>query len=304
MNSVGTPADVVESHPDDDVLRDERIPHIWCPGCGLGASIKTFGEALRRSPKPLDDHVVVSGIGCTGRSAGYINVDSYHTTHGRAIPFATGIKVANPDLEVSVLSGDGDLFNIGGNHFMHAARRNLDMTVVCVNNFNYGMTGGQFGGTTPTAARTSTTPEGNYERPFNLPELAASLDVPYVARWTVLHPRRLSDAIEAAMAKSGFGFVEIVSPCPPGFGKPNDLPEGLDMMEYFETNAVIDHDADPSTVGIQLEGEPLVLGNFVDDPSTSYLETKETLLSVDGRGGPDPSSTPTSGPDTEVIDDA
>ena len=278
MNSVKTPAQVVDEHPDDDVLRDERIPHIWCPGCGLGSSIKAFAEALRRSPTDLDDHVVVSGIGCTGRSAGYINVDSYHTTHGRAIPYATGIKVANPDLEVSVLSGDGDLFNIGGNHFMHAARRNLDVTVVCVNNFNYGMTGGQFGGTTPTEARTSTTPEGNYERPFNLPELAASLDVPYVARWTILHPRRLADAIEAAMNTSGFGFVEVISPCPPGFGKPNGFPEGLDMLSYFEENAVIDHDAELADVGIQFQGERLVLGNFVDEESSSYLETKTRLL--------------------------
>lgn len=293
MNSVQTPTEVVDAHPDDDVLRSERIPHIWCPGCGLGSSIKAFAEALRRSPKALDDHVVVSGIGCTGRSAGYLNIDSYHTTHGRAIPYATGIKVANPDLEVSVLSGDGDLFNIGGNHFLHAARRNLDLTVVCVNNFNYGMTGGQFGGTTPTEARTSTTPEGNYERPFNLPELAASLDVPYVARWTVLHPRRLTDAIEAAMNTHGFGFVEVVSPCPPGFGKPNDFPDGLDMLSYFEEHAVIDHDAIMADVGIDFQGEPLVLGNFVDEPSTPYLETKARLLNreadaiVPGWGGDD-----------------
>ncbi|MFB6201708.1 MAG: thiamine pyrophosphate-dependent enzyme, partial [Halorhabdus sp.] len=110
-----SPSEVAESHPDDDVLRDERIPHIWCPGCGLGTAIKAFAEAVERVPGDLDDHAVVSGIGCTGRSAGYINTDSYHTTHGRAIPFATGIKVANPDLTVTVLSGDGDLFNIGGN---------------------------------------------------------------------------------------------------------------------------------------------------------------------------------------------
>ena len=283
MTTAMTPAEVVDAHPDDDVLRDERIPHIWCPGCGLGSVVKAFGEALRRSSAPLDEHVVVSGIGCTGRSAGYVNVDSYHTTHGRAIPFATGIKVANPDLEVAVVSGDGDLFNIGGNHFMHAARRNLDVTVVCVNNFTYGMTGGQFGGTTPTEARTSTTPEGNYERPFNLPELAGSLEVPYVARWTILHPRRLSDAIEAAMAKPGFGFVEVISPCPPGFGKANEFPEGLDMMAYFEEHAVIDHDADLSEIGIRLEGEPLVVGEFVDEESTPYLEMKARLLERDGR---------------------
>ena len=279
MSQTGrSPAEIVEEHPDDRVLRDRRIPHIWCPGCGLGTTIKAFAEAVKRSEGGLDDHAVVSGIGCTGRAAGYINTDSYHTTHGRAIPFATGLKVANPDLTVSVVSGDGDLFNIGGNHFLHAARRNLDMTVVCSNNFNYGMTGGQFGGTTPTGKVTATTPEGNYERPFNLPLLADSLDVPYVARWTSLHPRRLADAIEAAMEKPGFGFVEVITPCPEGFGKVNEYPEGIDMMNYFEEHAVIDHDADLDEVGIALEGENIVLGNFVDEESTPYLETKERLL--------------------------
>ncbi len=284
MSNVQSPAEVVEAHPDDDVLRDERIPHIWCPGCGLGTAIKGFAEAVRASSTDLDDHVVVSGIGCTGRSAGYVNVDSYHTTHGRAIPFATGLKVANPDLAVSVISGDGDLFNIGGNHFIHAARRNLDMTIVCVNNFTYGMTGGQFGGTTPTNAKSTTSPDGNYERPFNLPSLAGSLDVPFIARWSTLHPRRLSQAIERAMEKPGLGFVEVISPCPEGFGKQNEFPEGLKMMKYFQDHAVIDHDAPLDEVGIRLEGEPLVLGTFVDEESASYLETKERLMGRRGGG--------------------
>lgn len=273
-----SPAEVAESHPDDTVLRDERIPHIWCPGCGLGTAIKAFAEAVERAPGSLDDHAVVSGIGCTGRSAGYINTDSYHTTHGRAIPFATGIKVANPDLTVTVLSGDGDLFNIGGNHFVHAARRNLDMAVICVNNFNYGMTGGQFGATTPKESITSTTPYGNYERSFNLPALAASLDVPFIARWTTLHPRRLADAMERAMGTSGLGFVETIAPCPPGFGKPNGFPEGVDLMEYFEEHCVVDPEADLGDVGIDLQGEDLVVGTFVDEDSESYTKAKERFL--------------------------
>ena len=277
-----SPAEVAEEHPDDQVLRDARIPHIWCPGCGLGTVIKAFAEAIRRSEARLDEHAVVSGIGCTGRAAGYINTDSYHTTHGRAIPFATGLKTARRELEVSVISGDGDLFNIGGNHFLHAARRNVDLTVICSNNFNYGMTGGQFGGTTPTGSITATTPMGNYERPFNLPRLAASLDVPYVARWTNLHPRRLADSIVEAMEKPGLGFVEVITPCPEGFGKPNEFPDGLDMMEYFADNAIIDHDADPRDVGIDLEGEPLVLGTFVDEESRSYLEVKDERTGGEG----------------------
>jgi 2-oxoglutarate ferredoxin oxidoreductase subunit beta len=282
MSQPESPAALVEDHPDDEVLRDSRIPHIWCPGCGLGTTIKALAEAIKRDEGDLDDHAVVSGIGCTGRAAGYVNTDSYHTTHGRGIPFATGLKLGNPEMNVTVVSGDGDLFNIGGNHFLHLARRNIDMTVVCSNNFNYGMTGGQFGGTTPTGAETATTPEGNYERPFNLPGLAASLDVPYVARWTNLHPRRLADAIEDAMATSGLGFVEVITPCPEGFGKRNEFPEGLDMMKYFQENAVIDHEADPAEVGIDLDGEDLVLGTFVDEESTAYLDTKGDLLGGEG----------------------
>lgn len=283
MSKHVSPEIVVDHHPNDDILRAERIPHIWCSGCGLGTVIKAFGEAVDASPQSLDEHAVVSGIGCTGRSAGYINTDSYHTTHGRAIPFATGIKVAKPELTVSVLSGDGDLFNIGGNHFIHAARRNLDLTVVAVNNFNYGMTGGQFGATTPTGATTATTPYGNVERPFNVPLLAASLGAPYVARWTTLHPRRLARAIGEAMAVDGFGFVEVISPCPPGFGKNNDFPQGTDMLSYFEEHSVVDHGADTRDVGISLSGEDLVVGTFVHDTETrSYLQQKRDLRSGDG----------------------
>ncbi len=288
MSTPVSPAEVVDEHPDDDILRGERIPHIWCPGCGLGTSIKAFAEAVRAGEWALDDHVVVSGIGCTGRAAGYINTDSYHTTHGRAIPFATGIKVANPDLQVSVISGDGDLFNIGGNHFIHAARRNLDMTVICVNNFNYGMTGGQFGATTPQKATTSTTPYGNFERSFNLPLIAASLGAPFVARWTSLHPRRLSDAMEKAMEIDGLGFVEVISPCPEGFGKQNAFEEGLDQMQYFQDHGVIDPDRDLREAGIDLAGEELVLGNFVEDlESESYMDVKKAYLAEQGIIGGD-----------------
>jgi len=158
---------------------------------------------------PPEKHVCVSGIGCTGRIAGYLNLDSFHTTHGRAIPFATGLHLVRPDLEVTVISGDGDLFAIGGNHFIHAARRNLDINVICVNNFNYGMTGGQLGPTTPLGAFSTTSPYGNYEPPFNLPLLAAAAGAVFVARWTVLHARQLERAILRALKKRGFTFIEV-----------------------------------------------------------------------------------------------
>ncbi|MCJ7627410.1 MAG: thiamine pyrophosphate-dependent enzyme, partial [Longimicrobiales bacterium] len=160
-------------HPMDDLLRGERLPHIWCQGCGLGTSLTTFISALQwlaaNREWDLDKVAVVSGIGCTGRVAGYLRLDSFHTTHGRAIPFATGLKLARPELKVVVFSGDGDIAGIGGNHFIHAARRNLDITVICANNFNYGMTGGQVGPTTPHRARAVTSQYGNFEYPFNLP---------------------------------------------------------------------------------------------------------------------------------------
>ena len=136
-------------HPDDQYLKPGRIPHIWCPGCGLGVVLNTYINGLKMTGIPIDRSVVVSGIGCTGRVAGYLNMDTYHTTHGRAIPFATGLSLTRPDLSVTVFSGDGDLFAIGGNHFIHAARRNVNLKVICVNNFNYGMTGGQVAPTTP-----------------------------------------------------------------------------------------------------------------------------------------------------------
>ncbi|HIJ20075.1 MAG TPA: 2-oxoacid:ferredoxin oxidoreductase subunit beta, partial [Deltaproteobacteria bacterium] len=207
------------SHPLDSLLRTDRIPHIWCPGCGIGTAFSSCLIALKESGIDLGKTTMVSGIGCSGRGAGYVNLDSYHTTHGRAIPFATGMKLANPALNVVVFSGDGDLFAIGGNHFIHAARRNVDLTVVCVNNFNYGMTGGQVAATTPLYVKTTTTPMGNPDTPFNLPLLAYAAGATYVARWTILHTRDLTESIREAVLNRGFSFVEVLSPCPVNYGR-------------------------------------------------------------------------------------
>ena len=255
----------VLEHPAERLLRSDRLPHIWCPGCGLGAVTSCFTEAVMRSGVPAERHVCVSGIGCTGRVAGYLSLDSFHTTHGRAIPFAIGLKVANPSLQVSVISGDGDLSAIGGNHLIHAARRNVDLTVICVNNFNYGMTGGQAGPTTPYGATTSTTPGGNVELPFNLPSLVATAGAVFVARWTMLHVRQLRDSIERALRHPGFSFVEVLSPCPIGFGKSNDLGEGRDEMWFYRRRSIVDDSAPLDSIGLTMsEDEPIVLGNFVD----------------------------------------
>src|SRR5512138_300671 len=162
------------ANPIEPVLRMDRLPHIWCPGCGIGTTVNSFARALLDSTMPLDRVAVVSGIGCSGRVAGYVRLDSFHTTHGRAIPFATGLKLANPSLNVVVYSGDGDLSAIGGNHLIHAARRNMDLKVIGVNNFIYGMTGGQVSPTSPAPATFTTAPFGQFEEPFSLPYLADS----------------------------------------------------------------------------------------------------------------------------------
>jgi len=256
-------AEEIERHPMDELLRTERLPHIWCPGCGLGTALSCFASALMRSGLDLDNVAVVSGIGCTGRVAGYLRLDGFHTTHGRAIPFATGLKLANDDLRVIVFSGDGDLIAIGGNHFIHAARRNMDLTVICVNNFNYGMTGGQVGPTTPTHARTSTSPRGNLDHPFNVPNLAAAAGATYVARWTVLHARRLEKSIHKALLKQGFSVVEVISPCPTLYGRFNRSNYGTDMMAYYHRQAIVRQDVQPWEADTELGGE-IICGEFVD----------------------------------------
>jgi 2-oxoglutarate ferredoxin oxidoreductase subunit beta len=256
-------------YPWEELLRSDRLPHIWCPECGIGTAVSCFASALFRSDIDLDKVAIVSGIGCSGRVAGYMRLDSFHTTHGRAIPFATGLRMANPSLKVVVFSGDGDLVSIGGNHFIHAARRNIDLTVICVNNFNYAMTGGQVGPTTPIMAKSTTTPYGNFESPFNLVGLAASSGAVYVARWTTLHFRRMITAFEEALAKPGFSFVEAISPCPTLYTRRNKLGSGLDWMRYFKEKSDIRHGAPPSEVAIEFGGR-IPVGKFVDTERPTF----------------------------------
>jgi 2-oxoglutarate ferredoxin oxidoreductase subunit beta len=262
---------VVDSHPLDAILRADRMPHIWCPGCGIGIAMRCYAQAILDSGIPLDNHVVVSGIGCSGRVAGYMKLDSYHTTHGRAIPFAVGLKLSNPNLTVTVFSGDGDLAAIGGNHLIHAARRNVDISVICVNNFNYGMTGGQLGPTTPFGARTSTSPYGSPEQPFNFPYLLAASGANFVARWTTIHVRHLKRDIHYVFSKPGFSFIEVLSPCPVGFGKLNNINEGLDEMLLYRDRCVIADGISLDELGIDLRADqPIYVGRFVDRDLPPY----------------------------------
>jgi 2-oxoglutarate ferredoxin oxidoreductase subunit beta len=221
----------------------------------------------------LQNTVMVSGIGCSARGAGYVKLDSYHTTHGRAIPFATGMKLANPELNVVVFSGDGDLFAIGGNHFIHAARRNMDITVICVNNLIYGMTGGQAAATTPMNARTTTTPLGNPDQPFNLPLLAYASGATYIARWTILHTRDLTKSIEEAFTRRGFSFIEVLAPCPTGYGRRNKE-RPLDTLKLYQEGTITRNGANPAEVTLDPK-QGITLGTFIDVERPTFTDVYE-----------------------------
>jgi len=261
----------------DSLLRLDRMPHIWCPGCGIGPAVGCFIRAIEGSGVDPDKIALVSGIGCTGRVAGYVNLDSFHTTHGRALPFATGLNLANPDLNVVVFSGDGDLLAIGGNHLIHAARRNIDMTVICLNNFNYGMTGGQMGPTTPLDSRSNTSPYGNIEHPFNVPYLVAAAGATYVARWTVIHARPLEWAIAEALTKPGFSFIEVLGPCPTLYGRMNKMARGLDSLHHYQERSVVRDGADPRDVAIVNDG-PIIVGKFVDIERPTFADQCKLVI--------------------------
>ncbi|HMK31525.1 MAG TPA: 2-oxoacid:ferredoxin oxidoreductase subunit beta [Terriglobales bacterium] len=256
-------------NPVEPFLRSDRMPHIWCPGCGIGTTVNCFTRALIDAKVDLDNLAIVSGIGCSGRVAGYVRLDSFHTTHGRAIPFATGLKLANPKLNVVVYSGDGDLTAIGGNHLIHAARRNVDLKIICVNNLIYAMTGGQTAPTTPDDVITSTNPYGTFDPSFNLPHLVEAAGAVYVARWTTYHVRQLSRAITEIFQKSGFCFIEILSPCPTLYQRRNKMGDGLDTMKFYKEKSKIRNGAPTSEVGLTKQGE-IIVGKFVDRTRPEY----------------------------------
>ena len=266
MTTVALPPNPVEQF-----LRMDRIPHIWCPGCGIGTTVNSFAEALLESKLDLDKVVVVSGIGCTGRVAGYVNLDSFHTTHGRAIPFAIGMKLANPALTVVVYSGDGDLTSIGGNHMMHAARRNVDIKVICVNNLVYAMTGGQVAPTTPLDATTTTSPYGCFEPALNLPHLMDACGSTYVARWTTYHVKQLQRSMQDVLLRRGFSFIEVLSPCPTLYQRRNNMGDGLAAMKFYKEKSKVRHGAPTGEVALTRDGE-IIVGKFVDRVRPDYQE--------------------------------
>lgn len=257
-------------------LRTSKFPLIWCPGCGDGIVLKSILRVFERMNLHKNDICMVSGIGCSSRLPGYVDVNTLHTTHGRAIAFATGVKLANPKLTVIVITGDGDATAIGGNHFIHAARRNIDITVILFNNNIYGMTGGQVSPTTPDGMRASTAPYGNVETSFNISGLALAAGASFVARGTVYHALLLDKYIEQGIRKKGFSLIEVMSPCPTAYGRRNRLGTGVDMIEWQKNNAVAVAKAETMTPE-DLKGK-IITGIFVDREEPEFIEKYDQLV--------------------------
>ncbi len=219
-------------------FRPGRLPHIWCPGCGNGIVTGAIVKAIDKLELAKDDVAVISGIGCSSRASGYLDFNTANTLHGRAIPIASGVKMGDPRLNVIVVTGDGDSTAIGGNHIIHAARRNIDLTVVIFNNNIYGMTGGQYSPLTPIHSKATTAPYTTIEPAFNIPELVKAAGATFVARATTFHAQILADVIAQGIAHKGFSVIEAVSACPISFGRQNKMGGPADMMKWQRDHGV------------------------------------------------------------------
>ncbi len=261
-------------------FRMDRLPHIWCPGCGNGIVMKAIVQAIEKQNLDQDKTVIVSGIGCSSRASGYMNFDTLHTAHGRAIPFATGIKLANPELNVIVITGDGDCTAIGGNHFIHGARRNIDLTVILFNNNIYGMTGGQASPLTPTTKKATTAPYGAIDSVFDACNLAEAAGATFVARSTAYHVPHLTDMISKGIASKGFSFIEAVTQCPIGYGRRNKLGDGAMMLKTMSETAVMKAAYDKLTPEEQAAKYPI--GVFCEKVRPEYSEEYRKLQILAG----------------------
>ena len=254
---------------------DKKFPHVWCPGCGNGVILGSLIRAIDRLGLTKDEIVLASGIGCSGRMPVYVDFNTLHTTHGRALTFATGIKLAKPSLTVITVMGDGDATAIGGNHFIHAARRNLDLTAIIINNQIYGMTGGQFSPTTPYGSNAATAPYGHIEHAFSIAELAVTAGAAFVGRGTVYHVQTLDKLIEAAVLKRGFSVVEIISNCHIQFGRRNEMGNPVTMMEWMRDHAVTVEKAE-GMMPEELEGK-FIIGILADEEKPIYTEEYDKI---------------------------
>jgi 2-oxoglutarate/2-oxoacid ferredoxin oxidoreductase subunit beta len=254
---------------------DKKFPHVWCPGCGIGIMLGALIRAIDRIGYEKDEVVLVSGIGCSGRLPVYVDFNTLHTTHGRALTFATGVKLAKPGLKVIAIMGDGDAVAIGGNHFIHAARRNIDVTAIILNNSIYGMTGGQYSPTTPYGMRSTTTVYSNIEQDFKISELAVTAGAVFVGRGTVYHARLLDSLIENALLKQGFSVVEVIAHCHTQYGRQNRLGTAVEMMEWQRDHAL------PVEKALKMKSEELkdkiLIGVLIDKELPVYQDEYEKI---------------------------
>jgi 2-oxoglutarate ferredoxin oxidoreductase subunit beta len=262
-----------------DYLRERFFPHLWCPGCGHGQVLGGLIRAIENLGLKKNDIVMVSGIGCSSRITGYVDFHTLHTIHGRALAFATGVKMARPDLRLIVPMGDGDALAIGGNHFIHAARRNVDMTALVMNNRIYGMTGGQFSPLSGPGISATTAPYRTIDKSFDVVELARAAGATFVARSTTYHTQQMSEVIEKAIQHKGFSVVEVLTQCPTYFGRKNRIGGAAEMMKWFKDNTA------PIGSKAKKENPDLIeRGIFVQAEMPEYCEEYQQLVARAARG--------------------
>ncbi len=248
-------------------MRERFFPHIWCPGCGHGIALNGMLRAVDDLGYDPSSMVMVSGIGCSARIAGYVDMHTMHTLHGRAMAFATGIKLARPDLKVIVPMGDGDALAIGGNHFIHAARRNINITAIVLNNRIYGMTGGQFSPLSGRNIKATTAPFGSIDRDFDTVNLAMGAGATFVARTTAYHVREISTLVKKALQHNGFSLVEILTSCPTYFGRKNKMGDAVGMLEWFRDNT-----AALNSKALEENPEKIARGVFTQVEAPEYCD--------------------------------
>lgn len=256
----------------DNLRGNKQFPTVWCPGCGNGVVLSSIVRAINKLGIDKNYVTLVSGIGCSGRLPAYVDVNTVHTTHGRALAYATGIKLAKPEMEVIVVMGDGDSLAIGGNHFIHTARRNIELTAIIINNRIYGMTGGQYSPATPTGAISTTSSYGNIDQPFDISKMAEVAGAGFVARSTVYHVAEVEKFIEKGIEKKGFSVIEVLSNCHTYYGRMNKIKGPVELLNYFKDNTAL------NTTNIQGNEDKIQRGIFVDRDVRGFIEEYENVI--------------------------
>ena len=266
-----------------DYLRMKKMPHIWCPGCGTGIVLGAILRAIASAGYERDEVMVITGIGCSARTNAIIDFNTFQTTHGRALSFATGFKLARPEMKVIVITGDGDGSGIGGNHLIQTCRRNIDLTMILINNSIYGMTGGQYSPLTPAGKYATTSPYGMIESSFDVCKLVEGAGATYIARATAYHVVLLEQLIAKGLKHTGFSFIEAISQCPIGFGRRNNMKTATAMLQWQKDNAV-NLKAATAMSPDKLAGRFLI-GEFVDKKAPELVESYGALIKTAQKRG-------------------